>query len=337
MIIQENFSLKRLNTFHFDVNARYFSAPQNEEEIIEILSKPQLKDCPLLVLGGGSNILFKSDFNGLVLKPNIQTIKTIDENEDHIWVEAGAGIDWDQFVEWTVKHGYYGIENLSLIPGNVGASPVQNIGAYGVEVKDVITQVNGIFLDTLEPFSFKNHECKFDYRNSIFKNTLKGNTIITSVQFLLNKNGALKADYNGVKEEIEKLGEKSLSNIRQAIINIREAKLPDPELMGNVGSFFKNPIVPSEIANKILDTYPNAPHYPVDEKLTKIPAGWMIDQCGWKGKSLGNAAVHEHQALVLVNKTGHASGGEILNLASEIEKSVEERFGIRIEKEVNVV
>lgn len=337
MVIQKHFPLKKHNTFHFDVYAAYFSAPQNEEEIIEVLSEPIFKGKPLFILGGGSNIIFKSDFDGLVLKPNIQSINIIDENEHSVWVEVGAGMDWDSFVEWSVNKGYFGIENLSLIPGNVGASPVQNIGAYGVEVMDVITQVNGIFQDTFEPFSFKNEECKFTYRNSIFKNTLKGKTIITSVQFLLHKQGEIKADYNGVREEIEKLGEKNLTNTRNAIIKIRESKLPDPEVMGNVGSFFKNPIVDNRIADKIISAYPNAPFYKVDEKHTKIPAGWMIDQCGWKGKAIGNAAVHQNQALVLINKTGMASANEILDLAKEIEKDVFNKFGITIEKEVNVI
>ncbi|MGQ1786217.1 UDP-N-acetylmuramate dehydrogenase [Saccharicrinis sp. GN24d3] len=337
MIIQEHFPLKKHNTFHFDICADYFSAPQNEEEIIEVLSNVRFKALPLFVLGAGSNVLFKSDFKGLVVKPNIQVINIIDENTHSIWVEAGAGVDWDSFVAWSVEKGYFGIENLSLIPGNVGASPVQNIGAYGVEIMDVITQVNGIYLDTLEPFSFKNRECKFSYRNSIFKNTLKGKTIITSVQFLLHKQGELKTDYRGVKEELEKLGEVNLSNVRKAVINIRESKLPDPEATGNAGSFFKNPVVEKQIADKLLSAYPNAPYYKVDDQYTKIPAGWMIEQSGWKGKAMGNAAVHDKQALVLINKTGEANGNEILALAAEIQKSVKDKFGIDIEKEVNVV
>ncbi|WP_075590650.1 UDP-N-acetylmuramate dehydrogenase [Labilibacter marinus] len=337
MLIQEHFSLRNHNTFHFDIYTDFFSAPQNEEEIIEVLSDVRITDQALFILGGGSNVLFKSDFKGLVLKPNIQSIKVIDENENSVWVEAGAGIDWDHFVAWTVEQGYYGIENLSLIPGNVGASPVQNIGAYGVEVMDVITQVNGIYLDTLEPFSFKNKECKFSYRNSVFKNSLKDKTIITSVQFLLHKQGELSTDYIGIKEELENLGELNLANLRRAIINIRESKLPDPEIIGNVGSFFKNPIVDKSIADKIIAKYPEAPHYKVSENELKIPAGWMIDQCGWKGKTIGNAGVHENQALVLVNKTGKAKGEDILQLAKKIEESVKTEFGIQIEKEVNVI
>ncbi|SMO44978.1 UDP-N-acetylmuramate dehydrogenase [Saccharicrinis carchari] len=336
MVIQ-HYALKPHNTFHFNVYADYFSAPKNSDEIIQVLTNPLLRKQPLFILGGGSNVLFKSDFKGFILKPDIQSIRIIKQNEQSVWVEAGAGIDWDSFVAWSVDKGYYGIENLSLIPGNVGASPVQNIGAYGTEIMNVITRVNGIFLDTLEPFSFTNSACDFSYRNSIFKNKLKGKTIITSVEFVLGKQGKIKTDYAGVKEEVFRLGKPTLKNARQAIINIRESKLPDPELVGNAGSFFKNPVVKSAVANAIALDYPDAPIYKVDDQFAKIPAGWMIEQCGWKGKSMGNAAVHKNQALVLINKTGKATGEEMLALALEIERSVKLKFGIEINKEVNVV
>jgi UDP-N-acetylmuramate dehydrogenase len=337
MIIQENFSLKKYNTFHLDICSAFFAAPENDEQIIDALRLQTNHNIPLLILGGGSNVLFKNDYNGIVIKPNIQKLTIIDESENNVWVEVGAGVEWDQLVAWAVKNNYYGIENLSLIPGNVGASPVQNIGAYGVEVKDVITQVNGIYIDTLEKFSLKNKECQFAYRNSIFKNELKGKVIITSVIFKLKKQADLKLNYGDVLAKVEELGEKNLENTRKAIISIRESKLPDHEILGNVGSFFKNPVVKNNIAQNVLDKYPEAPYYRVDENNTKIPAGWLIEQCGWKGKSLGNAAVHEKQALVLVNKTGNATGEEVLLLASEIEKSVKQKFGIDIEKEVNII
>lgn len=337
MVLQQHYPLKSHNTFHFDVYAEYFSAPQNVQEIIEVLTEPTLQNKPCFILGGGSNVLFQSNFKGLILKPDIQSIQIIHQTAQSVWVEVGAGIDWDNFVEWSVSKGYYGIENLSLIPGNVGASPVQNIGAYGSEIMDVITQVHGIFLDSLESFSFKNSECEFSYRNSIFKNSLKGKTIITSVQFVLSKQGDIKTSYGGVAQEVDRLGGPSLRNARQAIINIRESKLPDPAVIGNVGSFFKNPIVENTVANKISKEYPDAPIYKVDEGHSKIPAGWMIEQCGWKGKSLGNAAVHKNQALVLINKNGLANGQDILALALEIEKSVKQKFGIEISKEVNVI
>lgn len=337
MIIEHNYSLKSHNTFHFDVFADYFAAPSHHDEIIEVLKDPAVKNCPLLILGGGSNILFETNFHGLVLKPNIQHITIIDKKNKSVWVEVGAGVDWDFLVEWSVKQNLYGIENLSLIPGNVGASPVQNIGAYGVEVKDVIKQVNGIYLDTQENFCFKNNECKFDYRNSIFKNELKGKVIITSIIIELKKDNELKLNYGDLLNIVNTLGEQNLKNVRQAIIQIRESKLPNHEITGNVGSFFKNPVLDNMAADKILSQYPEAPFYKVGNHHKKIPAGWMIEKCGWKGKSIGNAAVHENQALVLINKTGKASGKEILHLASEIVESVKLKFGITIEKEVNVI
>ncbi len=337
MIIQEDFSLKNYNTFHFDVSTKYFAAPNNQDELIELLKSNICKNNDYLILGGGSNILFKDNFNGLIIRPDINFISVLESSENSIWVEAGSGIEWDHFVEWCVTNNYFGIENLSLIPGSVGACPVQNIGAYGVEVKDVITQVNGIYLDTLEAFSLKNEECHFDYRNSIFKENLKGKIIITSVVFELKKQAKLNLRYGDVMQKVHELGEINLQNIRKAIIQIREAKLPDPELTGNVGSFFKNPVLGNDMAQKILSQYPDAPHYIVDENYIKIPAGWLIEKCDWKGKSLGNVAVHENQALVLINKTGSATGKEILKLADLIEKSVLDKFGIQLEKEVNVI
>jgi UDP-N-acetylmuramate dehydrogenase len=337
MIIQEYFSLKKHHTFHFNISSKYFAAPESEDEIIDLLQKDICKENKILILGGGSNLLFKEDFNGLIIKPNITNINITESNQNTVWVEVGAGMEWDKFVEWCVQKNYYGVENLSLIPGNVGACPVQNIGAYGVEVKDVIAQVNGIFVDTQERFSYKNAMCHFSYRNSIFKKELKNKIIITSVVFELKKQAQLKLDYGDVMAKVKELGELNLANVRQAIIHIRESKLPDHEKLGNAGSFFKNPIVANKVVTRIKKEYPEAPVYVIDDAYSKIPAGWMIDQCQWKGKSIGNAAVHDKQALVLVNKTGLASGTEILNLADEIEKSVHEKFGIHIEKEVNVI
>ncbi len=337
MIIQENFSIKHQNTFHFDVKTKYFSAPQNIKQLSDLLNDNIVDKDNILILGGGSNILFSKDYPGLIIKPAIDFIKIIDSTEHKVWIEVGAGVEWDAFVNWAVMNNYYGIENLSLIPGTVGASPVQNIGAYGVEVKDVITHVNGIFIDSGNPFSLKNKNCKFAYRNSIFKHEHKGNIIITSVCFELNKDENYQINYGDVKAKVEELGGISLINIRNAIIEIRESKLPDHTLYGNVGSFFKNPIVEKSLSDSIQKKFPEAPVYPVSESHSKIAAGWMIDQCNWKGKSLGDAAVHENQALVLINKTGNAKGEDILKLADEIEKSVYQKFGITIEKEVNVI
>ncbi len=337
MIIQENFSLKNHHTFHFNVFAKYFVAPKSQEQLIEIINDRIVEKKDMLILGEGSNILFTGDYQGLVIKPIIDDIKIIESNNHKVWVEVGAGVQWDAFVSWAVSNNFYGIENLSLIPGNVGACPVQNIGAYGIEVKDVITHVNGIFIDSGNPFSLKNKDCNFSYRNSIFKNEHKGNFIITSVCFELSKEENYHLNYGDVNAKVEELGGVNLKNIRKAIIEIRESKLPDHNLFGNVGSFFKNPIVDKIIADNIKNEYPEAPVYPVSETQSKVAAGWMIDQCNWKGKSLGNAAVHDKQALVLINKTGNASGEEILKLASKIEESVFNKFGVQIEKEVNVI
>ncbi len=337
MIIQENFSLKNYNTFHFDVKTKYFVAPKTQEQLTEIINDRLVDKKDILVLGGGSNILFTKDYDGLIIKPIFDKINIIESNDHKVWVEVGAGVVWDDFVNWAVSNNYYGIENLSLIPGNVGACPVQNIGAYGIEVKDVITHVNGIFIDSGNPFSLKNKDCDFSYRNSIFKNDYKGNFIITSVCFELNKDENYHLKYGDVNAKVEELGGVNLKNIRKAIIEIRESKLPDHNLFGNVGSFFKNPIVDKEIADNILESYPEASVYSVSETQSKVAAGWMIDQCNWKGKSIGNAAVHDKQALVLINKTGIATGEEVLNLAKEVEDSVYQKFGIHIEKEVNVI
>ncbi len=337
MIIQENFSLKNHHTFHFNVSAKYFVAPTSQEQLIEIINDQIVDKKNILILGEGSNILFTNDYNGLIIKPVIDSINIIDANKQKVWVEVGAGVVWDDFVNWAVSNNFYGIENLSLIPGTIGACPVQNIGAYGIEVKDVITHVNGIFIDSGSTFSLKNNDCNFSYRNSIFKSEHKDNIIITSVCFELSKEEHYHLKYGDVNDKVKELGGLNLSNIRKAIIEIRESKLPDHNIFGNVGSFFKNPIVDKMVADNIKNEFPEAPVYPVSETQSKVAAGWMIDQCNWKGKSIGNAAVHDKQALVLINKTGKASGKDILKLASEIEESVFQKFGIRIEKEVNVI
>ncbi len=337
MIIKDKFPLKNFNTFHIDAYAKYFAAPENVEEIRDLLQNEITKKNPVLILGEGSNTLFQNDFEGLIIMPKCNFIHIIDEGDHDIWVEAGAGVQWDDFVKWSVDHSFYGIENLSLIPGSIGACPVQNIGAYGVEVKDVITQVNGLYIDTREVFQLKNKDCKFGYRNSIFKNSLKNKIIITSVIFKLQKKADLKLDYGDVRKCVEEKGEVNLKNIRQAIIEIRTSKLPDTKTYGNAGSFFKNPVLTKESAAIYRKNFPDAPFYTLENGEIKVPAGWLIDKCEWKGKTMGNAGVHENQALVLINKTGNATGAEILELASAIEESVYIKFGIRIEKEVNIV
>jgi len=336
-MITNNISLKEYNTLNISVKTTYFAQPKTSHETIAVLKSDTAKNNSIFILGGGSNILFKSDFDGLVIHPCISDINILEENENMIKVEVGAGIEWDSFVEWAVNRNLYGIENLSLIPGNIGACPVQNIGAYGVEVKDVITSVQGIYLDSLESFSLSNAACKFDYRNSVFKQELKNKTLITSVCFELQKIGELNLNYGSIQKDVEALGERSLLNARRAIIAVRNSKLPDPKEFGNVGSFFKNPIIDIAIAKDIFKKYPSAPSYEVSESLVKIPAAWLIEQAGWKGKSIGNAAVHKNQALVLINSNGQATGTEILELAGAIVSDVEKKFGISLEKEVNVL
>ncbi|WP_075603602.1 UDP-N-acetylmuramate dehydrogenase [Saccharicrinis aurantiacus] len=336
-MITNNISLKEYNTLNISVKTTYFAQPKTSQETIAVLKSDTAKNNSIFILGGGSNVLFKSDFDGLVIHPCISDINILDENEDTIKVEVGAGVEWDSFVEWATNRNLYGIENLSLIPGNIGACPVQNIGAYGVEVKDVITSVQGIYLDSLESFSLSNAACKFDYRNSVFKQELKNKTLITSVCFELRKKGELNLNYGSIQKDVEALGERSLLNARKAIIAVRNSKLPDPKEFGNVGSFFKNPIIDIAIAKDIFKKYPSAPSYEVSESLVKIPAAWLIEQAGWKGKSIGNAAVHKNQALVLINSNGQATGTEILELAGAIVSDVEKKFGISLEKEVNVL
>jgi UDP-N-acetylmuramate dehydrogenase len=281
-------------------------------------------------------VLFTKDFEGLIIQPLVPDITVLDDTNDSLMVRAGAGVNWDTFVEWCVIRGVYGIENLSFIPGSVGAAPIQNIGAYGVEVKDTIIKVEGVNMDSKKPFELINADCEFGYRDSIFKNKLKGKVIINNVVFRLSKTPNLITNYGNLEEEIGKLGEKTLQSVRTAVINIRKKKLPDPAILGNAGSFFKNPIVSKSTYNSILTKNNTVPSYPLSDEFVKIPAGWLIEQCGWKGKQIGNCGVHKDQALVIVNY-GNASGSEIINLATQIQDSVKNEFGIELELEVNVI
>ncbi|NOU60919.1 UDP-N-acetylmuramate dehydrogenase [Marinifilum caeruleilacunae] len=332
----ENISLKKYNTFGIEATARYFFEFEQEEEILEFLKENNIADTQYLILGGGSNLLFTEDFNGLVLHPNITGIELLDEDEESVLLRVGCNEEWDEFVEWAVENQLYGIENLSLIPGTIGASPVQNIGAYGVEVKEVIENVEAISIETKEPVIFSNAHCEFAYRNSVFKNEYKNLFIITHVQFRLKKKAELKLQYGAIQKEMEAYGEINLKNLRKAIIKIRESKLPDPEEIGNAGSFFKNPIVDKEKADKLKSQYENMPTYEISDMETKLAAGWLIEQCDWKGKRFGDAGVHKDQALVLVNY-GNAKGNDILKLANDIRKSVLIKFGVKLEMEVNAI
>jgi UDP-N-acetylmuramate dehydrogenase len=327
--IKENFSLKQYNTFGIDVKARYFTRVESLEQLKEVLEAR--RDCfPFYIMGGGSNILFTKDYNGIIIQPAIKGINVIDDDLEQSVIEVGAGEKWDDFVIWAVENNLGGIENLSIIPGSTGSSPIQNIGAYGAEVKDVIERVNYLDLETFELVSLANNECHFGYRSSIFKNQLKNRAVVTSVVFRLRHNPVFNISYGNLREVTEKMGDIKLETVRNAVIHIRMSKLPDPELLGNAGSFFKNPVVEASIALQLKDRHNSMPLFPVSDDLIKIPAGWLIEQCGWKGKRAGNAGVHEKQALVLVNY-GNASGDEIRNLAWLIRDSVFSTFDILLE------
>jgi len=332
-----NISLKDYNTFGISANAKYFLKIDSAEDVIDFFSSNNdFFKKERLILGGGSNLLFTSDFNGLIIYPDIQGIKVLSETDQMVEVEVGAGENWDNYVAKCVEKGWGGAENLSLIPGNVGAVPVQNIGAYGVEAESIILKVNGIDLDTLEKKSIEGCECNFEYRNSIFKTQLKGKFIVTSVVFRLLKNTSFVLTYDVLKTELTKYEEVNLKTIRKAVISIRESKLPDPKKIGNAGSFFKNPVVLAEVAERIEDQYSGIPFYGAGEGKVKIAAGWLIEKAGWKGKSFGNAAVHDKQALVIVNM-GNATGREIYELSKKIRMDVYSKFGIELEPEVNIV
>lgn len=334
--IQENYSLKGLNTFGIDVATRYFISVSTIDELKASLEWVKQHHLEYLILGGGSNILFTSNFKGAIIHPEFQGIDIISDEEDSTLLRVGAGVNWDDFVGFSVNRNLCGIENLSSIPGTVGASPIQNIGAYGVEAKDTIDAVEGIYTDTLAPFKLFNSDCEFGYRDSIFKNNLKGKVVVTHVLYRLSKTHNLKTHYGNLDLKIEKLGAKTLQNVRTAVANIRSQKLPDPKEIGNAGSFFKNPVVDISLVGDLQQRFDKVPFYPVNDFAVKLPAGWLIEQCGWKGKRVGNVGVHKDQALVLVN-FGNASGTEIVDLAHKIRQSVMEAFNVSLEMEVNVV
>ncbi|MDR2929052.1 MAG: UDP-N-acetylmuramate dehydrogenase [Cytophagaceae bacterium] len=330
-------SLKKLNTFGIDAVADDFYEYTDVSDLDSLLEEAKAIKKPVLNIGAGSNLLFLSNFNGIILHSKILGIEVVDTSPNDVTVAVGAGVIWDELVKWSVLNGLGGIENLSAIPGTVGAAPVQNIGAYGVELKDVFYKVEGRFIDTGETFSFLKDECVFGYRYSIFKGALKGKCVITQLYLKLSRRPVFNIEYGAVKDMLQQYDEISLQNIRKAVISIRDLKIPDPAVQGNGGSFFKNPVVSEKLFNKLRGTHPSMPFYSTEAKhLFKIPAGWLIEQTGWKGKSMGQAGVHSKQALILVNK-GNATGLEIFRLANAIERDVFEKFGITLEKEVNVV
>lgn len=333
MKLQENVSLKPYNTFGIDVNAERFATVSSVDELREVLAIEK----PTLILGGGSNMLLTQDVKGLVLHINLKSVETIKEDENHSYVKAAAGEVWHDFVLWCIEKNYGGIENMSLIPGNVGTAPIQNIGAYGVELKDTFVELEALHIESGKTRVFSHADCQFGYRNSVFKNKLKGQYIITSVTFKLDKKHKLNTSYGAIETELERLGlEKSIKNISQAVINIRNSKLPNPKEIGNSGSFFKNPVIPTSQFEELKAIHPTIVGYPAGNGLTKVAAGWLIENDGWKGKRFGDAGVHNKQALVLVNY-GTAQGKEIAKLSKKIQDSVYQRFGIKLEAEVNIL
>jgi UDP-N-acetylmuramate dehydrogenase len=330
--------LKSYNTLNISVCARSFAAVKTKRELKELLAHPETDIDTLFVIGGGSNILFTGDYNGLILHVEIRGKEILRETDEYVWLKIGAGENWHQTVRYCVERGWGGIENLSLIPGTVGAAPIQNIGAYGVELEEVFEWLEAVNLETAEVKRFEKKECRFGYRDSIFKHKLKGKYVITDVVLKLSRHPKLNTSYGAIQAELKARGieEPTIGDISDIVIDIRNRKLPDPEVLGNAGSFFKNPVVNKDVYRRIKNDHPNVPGYPAKDNEIKIPAGWLIEKAGWKGKMVGKAGTYEQQALVIVNHGG-ATGKEILKLAKKISKSVKKQFGISIVPEVNIV
>ncbi len=335
-MIQQAIDLAEHTTFGVHAKAAFFTTFSDEVQLSEILSKNDTR--PLLILGGGSNILFTTDFNGLVLKNEVKGIRLVNESASHVIVEAGAGENWHQFVLHCISNGWGGIENLSLIPGNVGASPMQNIGAYGREIKDVFHSLDAYRISDGTIHTFTNEECKFGYRESVFKGELRDQFVILRVRFELDKHPVVNTSYGAIESELNKQGisAPTIRDVSNAVIAIRTSKLPDPKVLGNAGSFFKNPVVPEAVADKIIHQFPGAPVYDAAKGYKKLAAGWLIEQSGWKGKKLGSCGVNDLQALVLVN-FGGATGKEIFDLSTAILDAVHAKFGVVLEREVNIL
>lgn len=338
MKIESEINLKSYNTFGFDVNAKFFSRIQSLDNLKDIIDHNKLLKHKLWVLGGGSNVLFTDNPNVWVLKNELLGLSKIKETQENVWVEVFGGEDWHRFVMKTLESQWYGLENLALIPGTVGASPIQNIGAYGVEVKNLISEVYAIDLSNGEERIFNNEDCNFAYRNSIFKQNLKGRVFIYKVVFRLKKTREVNIAYRALKDELEKEGisDPKPLDVAGAVIAVRRSKLPDPAKIGNSGSFFKNPEISKETFQTLKEKYPEIPHYSGNEGRIKLAAGWLIDKAGWKGYRKGNIGVHEKQALVLVNYGG-GSGKEIYHLSEKIILDIKLKFGITLVREVNIV
>lgn len=338
MIVQKDVQLKPFNTFGLEATAKYFIEVSSIEQLQEILQIPDYQSTERLILGGGSNMLLTKDFDGLVIKIAIKGFEVVHENDDNIWIRAGAGVVWHDLVMHCVNQNYAGMENLSLIPGTVGAAPMQNIGAYGIEIKEVFEELEAYEIATGEIKTFDKVTCNFGYRESIFKHEAKSKYIILNVTFKLHKKPTFHVEYGAIKDTLAEMGitEMSIKAISDAVIHIRQSKLPNPAEIGNAGSFFKNPEIPNTQFEALKAQFPTIPSYPVSETTTKVPAGWLIEQAGWKGQRFGNVGVHAKQALVLVNYGG-GTGEEIKVLSQKIQGSVKQKFGIELSVEVNFI
>ncbi|PYF69988.1 UDP-N-acetylmuramate dehydrogenase [Pedobacter nutrimenti] len=336
-VIQENISLRPFNTFAISVNARYFVEIFSESDLELLLSSGFLNEKELLILGGGSNVLFTKDFPGVVVKMNIGGLKT-EVRGDDLFVTAGAGVVWNDFVQFCVNSGLSGVENLSLIPGTVGASPIQNIGAYGVELKDVFHSCTAFEIKTGLKKIFDKEECEFGYRDSVFKSKFKGQYIISSVCFRLHTSAALNVTYGAIQTELSKreIAQPTIQDVSKVVSQIRVSKLPDPSTIGNAGSFFKNPVIPRQQFDELYKSFPDIVHYPAGEGQVKLAAGWLIESCGFKGKTEGQTGTWKNQALVLVN-LGHATGQEVYSFSEQIINAVCQKFGLKLEREVNIL
>lgn len=332
----KDYSLLKHNTFNLNYLTNTFVSLESEEEVVSFIKSRKLYPKPFIVIGGGSNFVFTGNFPGTVINPTLKGISYKELSSSEVLVTAYSGEKWDDLVAWSINNKLYGLENLSSIPGSVGATPVQNIGAYGSEVKDYIYEVHAISIETAKNQIFTNEECNFGYRDSVFKNKYKGMFIITKVTYKLSSTPIINSNYDRLVDEIKKYGDITPENVRRAVINIRKEKLPDPLEMGNVGSFFKNPVVDNALASILKEEYPGIPSYDAGSGFTKLSAAWLIDQCGWKGKRIGNVGVHDKQPLVLVNY-GNATGSEIVQLSKDIQDSILKKFGVAVEHEAEII
>jgi UDP-N-acetylmuramate dehydrogenase len=336
--IQQNFSLKNFNTFGIDARCDFFAKIFSVDDLKKIIADERFRLLPKMMLGGGSNILFTQDFHGLLIKNSISGMDVVKENEEHVWLKAGGGEVWHNVVLFAINNNWGGIENLSLIPGLTGAAPMQNIGAYGVELESVFDSLEAIDMQTGATKIFEKADCGFGYRESVFKKEAKGKYCIVSVTLRLNKKPVLNTSYGAIQDTLKSMNitQPDIKSVSDAVIAIRTSKLPDPKVLGNAGSFFKNPEIPKEQFESLKEKFPSIPNFPAANNLIKIPAAWLIEQCGWKGRRAGNTGSHAQQALVLVNY-GNATGDEIKQLAEHIQQSVREKFGIELMAEVNMV